>query len=591
MLTYRNWLSTIYVTICLVLGVSVLAQDACPAIVLEALETVENACDDLGRNSACYGSNNVQASFYNEVEDDFFTVPGDLTLLEDMETIGTAPLDIENELWGIAVLQVQANVPNTLPGQNVVFVLLGDASLVDDVTADAEIPENDPVDVTINANSNVRSGPSLRNNVITTFQEGRAVQADGISENGNWLRIIFDERPGWVFADLVTGDIADLPVVEAIHAGRMQSFHLTTGIGTVGCVDAPDALLVQGIEDFEIEFVVNGANIRIGSTAILELLTPEVMQISMIDGTGWVDDLRIPAGWKAQIEIDPDGGSGENNDIDNLPQTDGQWTTCTPLDDNDLARIDALTNFPVSLLNYAITIPQSGIGNCASPTAASQTTSSDDGGTATTSQTPEVDCSTFTLLGPFEGITPRPSTFSWTEAPGATDYELVFHSVFSGEEAATIRTTETSITVTPGEYPIGSELQWEVRAYRNGEYACVTYRTAVITLLADPFGVVSDGDNSFFASWTCLQISPGSGDLTINWSDIPAGTTDIDIQFYNDFNAAYVNFNQGSPPDNGSAVFNTQNLVLGGGRDMHAGIITANPSGQVVAIMPADMFC
>jgi len=584
----RNWISAIYVMFCLVLGVSVLAQDACPAIVFDALETVEDSCDDLERNSACYGSNNVQASFYQEVEDDYFTVPGDLTFLEDVETISTAPLDIENELWGVAVLQVQANIPNTLPGQNVVFVLLGDASLVDDVSADVERPVIDPIDVTVSANSNVRSGPSLRNNVITTFRDARAVQADGISDGGDWVRIIFDERPGWIFADLVTGDIADLPVVEGVIGGQMQAFHLSTGLGNLDCIQAPDAILVQGIEDFEIEFVVNGANVRIGSTAILELLSPEVMQISMIDGTGWVDDLRIPAGWKAQIELDPQGGSGESNGIDNLPQTDGQWTTCTPLDENDLARIQELSNFPQNLLNYPITVPRSGDGNCVSPTAAVQTTSS--GGSATNSQIPDVDCSTFTLLSPFENITPRPTTFSWTEAPGATEYELVLHSVFSGQEAANIRTTETSITVTPGEFPIGSEMQWEVRAYRDGAYACVTYRTAVITLLADPEGIPSGG--AFSAYWACaITVPPDTGNLTVSWANLPPGTTDIEVKVFNDENGIYLINNISNPPGSGSTVFANEDLMAGPPRDFHAGTVTAFPGGEVAAVAPFDMFC
>ncbi len=596
MTQYRIFIIPIFLFVIMCFTSIIIAQSGeCPAIVQQAFESVEIFCSELSRNSACYGSTSVEASFYQEVDDDVFTVPGDLAQLPDIETIHTFPLDIENELWGVAVLQVQANIPNTLPGQNVVFLLLGEAQITDDVPIDASPSTADPVPVTVSGRTNVRSGPSLRNNVITTLDAGAAVAADGLSENGDWVRVIIaDERPGWIFADLLEGDVEALPIVGAVYHAPMQAFHMTTGIGTPDCVEAPDAVLIQGIEDYEIEFVVNGANIRIGSTAILEMVDEDVMQLTMVDGTGWVDDLRIPAGWKAQIAIDPENGTSDPLGIDGLPEAEGQWMNCLPLDEFDRARIQSLTAFPEDVLNYPITVPRSGVGDCVSPDAATGNPAPARGG-ATQSQLPDVSCETFALGGPFIGISPRPTQFYWTEAPGATEYELVLYSVFTGQVAATLRTTQTSIQVVLGDIEIGSEIQWEVRAYRNGAYACVTYRTDVITLVADPVprntgggGASGGGAGPFTAVWTCTN--PAAGEFVIDWFNLPAGTTGINVDYFVDSTGANVNFNVGAPPTNGSS----GTLIVppnGPAREAHAGTITAAPGGQVAAINPFDLQC
>ena len=61
----------------------------CPAFVEEALETVSNQCDGLGRNSACYGNTQVIAEFSQPQADDFFTQPSEraeLVLFSRLQT-------------------------------------------------------------------------------------------------------------------------------------------------------------------------------------------------------------------------------------------------------------------------------------------------------------------------------------------------------------------------------------------------------------------------------------------------------------------------------------------------------------------------
>lgn len=108
--------------------VIVIAQDdACPAIVANALEATDNACSDTERNQACYGNVQIDATFADDSIS--FTQQGDKVNLLDIEEFTLSPLDEETSAWGVALMSVQANIPDTIPGQNVTFLLFGDVSI------------------------------------------------------------------------------------------------------------------------------------------------------------------------------------------------------------------------------------------------------------------------------------------------------------------------------------------------------------------------------------------------------------------------------------------------------------------------------
>ncbi len=107
----------------------------CSALVTEALERVGEACDSLGRNEACYGNQRVDARFRSVEQIVPFISSGDIAPLEAFQRITTTPFSDLMGIWGIAVIKAQANLPDSLPGQNVTMVLYGEAE-VDNPTAD-----------------------------------------------------------------------------------------------------------------------------------------------------------------------------------------------------------------------------------------------------------------------------------------------------------------------------------------------------------------------------------------------------------------------------------------------------------------------
>ncbi|MDQ7034241.1 MAG: LysM peptidoglycan-binding domain-containing protein [Anaerolineae bacterium] len=107
-------------------------DNICPEIVEETLQSVADICTNLDRNTACYGSTDVESTIIDGSTPDFFATPGDNAELLLFSEIRPQPIDEILGRIGVAVLNVQADVPDTLPGQSVIFMIMGDAQLTNE---------------------------------------------------------------------------------------------------------------------------------------------------------------------------------------------------------------------------------------------------------------------------------------------------------------------------------------------------------------------------------------------------------------------------------------------------------------------------
>jgi hypothetical protein len=115
----------------------VLAQTAdCPEIVQTALDSADQFCADTGRNQACYGHVAMTAEPQSGVENFTFADSGDIVDVALVQSLRLNPLDESSGEWGVAMMNLQANLPDTLPGQNVTFLLFGDVELTNAVSPD-----------------------------------------------------------------------------------------------------------------------------------------------------------------------------------------------------------------------------------------------------------------------------------------------------------------------------------------------------------------------------------------------------------------------------------------------------------------------
>lgn len=129
------WISFAFV------GITVIAQTTvCPAIVENALNSIDAVCSEAGRNQACYGNVAIETRFHADVTDVTFADVGDIADVTAIQSMQLSPMDEVNGKWGVAMLRLQANIPDTLPGQNVTFLLFGDVEIAD---ASADFPNAD----------------------------------------------------------------------------------------------------------------------------------------------------------------------------------------------------------------------------------------------------------------------------------------------------------------------------------------------------------------------------------------------------------------------------------------------------------------
>ena len=259
---------------CTVPGVAYAQGSDCPTIVRNALEVAGTTCDDTGRNQACYGNITLEAVPQPDIEDFVFEEVGDRIDVAGLRALHLSGLDDGTGEWGVAVMRIQANMPETMPGQNVTFVLFGDVEIEN---VGEELPA---LPATANANANLRAGPSTGEAIVGALVAGESVTLDGRVADNAWLRLHLPEStsPAWVFASLVMldDDVGVLDVVDptenAPTYGPMQAFYFRSGVGDAPCAEAPDSgVLIQTPRGAgEVAFNLNGLGIILGSTVYVQ---------------------------------------------------------------------------------------------------------------------------------------------------------------------------------------------------------------------------------------------------------------------------------------------------------------------------------
>ncbi len=263
----------------LAFGVTLAAQtdtgvEVCSNFIQQALETVGNNCGFLDRNSACYGYNTVLASFTQPQPEGFFSAPNERASINTLTTIATSPLRTNLNDWGIALLSIQANLPDTLPGQNVVLMLLGDAEIENEVDSENAYVPGEIIVVTAAAGGNLYYQPRVDADLVGFVPENTNLQADAISSDGGFVRVVYQGLPGWIAVGTLAGgvDLSGLGIVGPETRTTGQAFYLRTNIGQTDCVEAPDSLIVQGPQNIHVDISTNGADIRLGSTIVLRVI-------------------------------------------------------------------------------------------------------------------------------------------------------------------------------------------------------------------------------------------------------------------------------------------------------------------------------
>ncbi|GAB4512582.1 MAG: hypothetical protein OHK0046_12350 [Anaerolineae bacterium] len=105
----------------------------CPAIVQQVLENLDDICAATERNEACYGNLAMEAIPRPAAEEFQFETVGDIEEVVDIASLRLSPLVEESDAWGVALMRLQANLPDAISGQSVTFILFGDVEIINAV--------------------------------------------------------------------------------------------------------------------------------------------------------------------------------------------------------------------------------------------------------------------------------------------------------------------------------------------------------------------------------------------------------------------------------------------------------------------------
>ncbi len=350
----------------------------CPGLVQQAIDAVGNNCGSLNRNSACYGFQQVEAEFSQPQPVGFFSTPSDRARLLELEQLITSPMDSALDKWGVALLSVQANLPDTLPGQSVIFMLMGNTQVENAVQPQDAFQTGATVSVTLQIGAQMYHDPDLTSPMVGNVPPGTSLTADAVSADGQWVRVTYSGTPGWLTQQVISSG-SDLSSLPTIGETPMQAFYFRTSISGTQCTEAPNSLVVQGPKDVAVDITANGADIRLGSTIALYLLPVDpmtmeyliqqygeigavsrLMQLIVLDGhvvlnAGTPDEITLETGETTFICLsEPENLGTDGQPNDRTVFTACPWAPPRPVTVEDIARFRELDGFT---LNYPINLP------------------------------------------------------------------------------------------------------------------------------------------------------------------------------------------------------------------------------------------
>ncbi len=583
--------SPIYVMFVFLMGImTVTAQiNSCPALVEEALIAVGDNCANLDRNSACYGYNQVTATFLEEFPADYFSTPADRTSLVHLDSLVTASMDLANDRWGVAVMNIQANLPNTVPGQGVIMMLVGDAEVRNDVAPDDANEITDPISTATLQDTILYTSPSPTAEAIATIASNEIVLVDGFDSTLTRLRMVNDGVIGWVDSTHVArlAAMENLPIIGASRPSPMQAFYLSTGIGQSECTEADSMIAVQSPENITVDLTVNGVDIRVGSLVTFKNLDQNIINLTVHrGGVTTVFGNTISAGQSAFGVVNPDPTQGgtiiawgdpvpasqndlilgqtAQNGINQVAQNNG-WversvegasSESTPpqsseTESGEIIHIVAAgetlfgigRQYDASLpaivarnglsdpytvyVGQSLVIPNPGSGFVGLPNS-SQPVSQPS--TDTESDTPSSStCDTLRLVSPLGTVPAESVPYYWEGVSGATQYLVQIFDSATGLLMGQVYTNgaETTVNISAGELSVGGGMQWQVIALQNGQEICNTGLSQPLTHLAPVTYEEEEPDISGFSiSWECSSYNT----MKVSWSGaLDNDTIDFDI--------------------------------------------------------------
>lgn len=264
-------------------------SSSCQAIVNQAFEALVDHCVGLGVNQICYAYGDVQVEFSengDESSDDVpFTEPGDRVDITSLRSVRTAPLDVTAGDYGLAVMNLWADLPASYAHNPVTVVISGGVIVTNGVPESiTAVPASDPISIVLaQSPAALYDYPGVTDPFALVSESETVADSlivDGRSADGLWLRVDRTSTDdsgairatGWIAqSDVVTNDqFAALPVLDiALSPFQIMEVTLENPDQAALCPEAQPGLSITGPDDVPATLWINRVPFTVGEPFIV----------------------------------------------------------------------------------------------------------------------------------------------------------------------------------------------------------------------------------------------------------------------------------------------------------------------------------
>lgn len=426
----------------------------CRALAGAALTQTAQNCADLGANQVCLGSPNVTAAAGSNGR---FSQSGDRLTLVDLQSLQSSGANPDQNAWGVIALNGQAGLP---AGKFISYLLLGEARLQNQVAAADALKPGEPIEVVTLVGANMRGGPSREAAVLGSVRGGLKLQADAISPDRNWLRVVYKDGAAWVSAQVVASKAPfdQLPILREDSRSPLQNLCFQSSPSTSACgVAAPSLLLIQTPGEAVVKLRINGLDVAFNGTLALQGQPDQQVRLTVLSGLAEFGIQKAPPGFKVALPMAADGCTLQ-----------GEPGAVVPLSAADRAGLSALTAIPKPLLAAGIQIPSE---------ADIQAAALKYFGVVYGPAAGQLDCTRFRPISPIGTAASGITRFFWESVPAATRYRLRLYNPdgqLLGTYTTNANTANIAVDLSNPGFGAVTTLLWEVEALLQDQLACTT---------------------------------------------------------------------------------------------------------------------
>ena len=269
------------------------AQSQCTAVMQQAIALVSETCTQTGRNQVCHGYFRVEAKPQDGAPFFPFAV-GDIADVLNVSTLTSAPLNESADEWGVALLRLQANLPDALPGENVTFLLLGDTTIEDQNTS----PNVNPMQVfrLTSGVSGVSCAEAPADGLVIQSPQGeRMVKLD--------INGVTIDAAGTAFVQAAPGEAMTVTALEGtisvtvndqtqtLEAGTSVTIPMSDSLTPTGEISAPSAITLNDVPPLPVPLLPRPVNV---SNPMLPLIESAAAQATLDTLSGSATQIAQP---------------------------------------------------------------------------------------------------------------------------------------------------------------------------------------------------------------------------------------------------------------------------------------------------------